>query len=91
VRGIPFAAVFVAMVVVAIVALICQLDSLPASANQILAADGMTNIKLTGWQWFACGADDSVNTGFEGLKNGHYVKGVVCGAWNKGYTVRYLP
>lgn len=64
-------------------------DIAPAEATRILSADGVSNITLTGYSWFACGRDDSFSQGFSGKKSGQSVRGVLCGGWMKGDTIRY--
>ena len=90
-NDVPFGFLMVAIVIAGILGLVFQMQELPLKASQILAADGMTDIQLTGYKFLACGNDDTTNTGFTGKKNDHIVKGVICGSWVKGYTVRYLP
>lgn len=60
------------------------------NASRILEADGVTEIEITGYQYFGCGKDDTVHTGFRGHKNTKKVAGVVCSGLFKGYTIRYF-
>lgn len=60
-------------------------------ANKALKAMGFTDIKTTGYKWFACSDDDWYHTGFE-AKNpqGVIVNGTVCsGFFFKNSTVRF--
>jgi len=62
-------------------------------ATSLLQAQGLTDIRLTGYSAFfaGCSEDDSYNSGFEAKDvRGNYVKGVICGGNFKGYTVRYF-
>lgn len=60
------------------------------TAARILVNDGFSNIKLTGYNWFACGQGDYYSTGFVGVKNGRVIKGTVCsGLIFKNATIRY--
>lgn len=56
--------------------------------KRVLAADGVTEITLTGYDFFTCG-NDTFSSGFKGVKNGKQVSGAVCAGWLKGYTIRY--
>lgn len=63
----------------------------PDHARQVLSDEGMKDITITGYSWFACGKDDSIHTGFEATSvSGRRVKGTVCeGMLFKNATVRY--
>lgn len=63
------------------------------NAQRILSENGYKNIEITGYDWFGCGKDDDLSTGFNATSpSGHYVKGVVCSslfpAFGKGSTIR---
>lgn len=60
-------------------------------ANKALTAMGFTDIRTTGYKWFACSDDDWYHTGFT-AKNpqGLQVSGTVCsGFFFKNSTVRF--
>lgn len=62
----------------------------PDDAKRVLEIAGYTDIQITGYSWFSCSGDDSMQTGFmaTGL-NGAKVKGVVCGGlFTKSQTIR---
>lgn len=61
-----------------------------ASATKALQVAGYSNIKITGYDWFACGRDDSYSTGFTAISpSGIEVDGAVCqGLFFKGSTIR---
>lgn len=60
-------------------------------ARRALEAEGFKDIKVTGYDWFACAKDDTFHTGFTATnREGKHVSGVVCsGLLFKGATVRY--
>jgi len=59
-------------------------------ARSVLESEGVSNVMISGYSW-SCGQDDWYSTGFSRVKNGHQVRGVVCGGWLfKGKTVRYF-
>ena len=60
-------------------------------AKRALKASGFTDIKMTGYQWFACSQDDFYHTGFIATNaQGKQVKGTVCsGLLFKNATVRF--
>jgi hypothetical protein len=58
-------------------------------ARRVLAQDGFTNIKTTGYRPFKCSDSDSFQTGFEADKNGKHITGTVCSGLLKGATIRY--
>jgi hypothetical protein len=63
----------------------------PADAERALKSEGMTNIKVTGYNFFACSKDDFYHTGFTATNFlGNNVEGTVCsGLLFKGSTIRY--
>ena len=62
-----------------------------AKARRILEAEGIKQIKITGFRFFICDSkEDWYSTGFRGIKNGREVSGAVCdGLIFKGATIRY--
>lgn len=59
-------------------------------AFRVLDQDGVTDVQITGYSWFACGHGDWYHTGFEGKRNGKPIHGTVCsGLFFKNSTVRY--
>lgn len=63
----------------------------PERATQVLAAQGYSEIQITGYDAFACSKDDTYHTGFTAKSPvGVRVKGVVCaGLMFKGSTIRF--
>lgn len=58
--------------------------------KRVLEMDGVTNIEITGYKFFACSQDDFYHTGFKGQRNGKNIEGTVCsGLLFKASTVRY--
>lgn len=61
-----------------------------STAYRVLKNDGYTNIKFTGYSWFACSQDDFYHTGFIATKNNHQIEGTVCsGLIFKNATIRF--
>lgn len=59
-------------------------------ARRVLEMDGVTDIEMTGYDWFGCSKDDQYHTGFTGIRNGHRIEGTVCsGLLFKRSTIRY--
>ena len=60
-------------------------------AEKALNAEGMSNIQVTGYSWFACSKDDFYHTGFTATNfSGNPIEGTVCsGLLFKGSTIRY--
>lgn len=57
--------------------------------NDILVADGYSNVTVTGAKYFSCSDKDTYSNGFAATKNGFQVVGVVCsGMWFKNSTIR---
>lgn len=82
------AAVLTIVVALAVTPTACEVDD--ATATRVLAAEGYDDVRLTGFEWFACGQDDGMSTGFVAKRNGLAVEGVVCcGALVKDCTVRH--
>lgn len=60
--------------------------------TKILQNEGYTNIHLTGYDAFGCADGDVFSTGFTATNsNGKEIRGVVCGGYLKGYTIRIHP
>jgi hypothetical protein len=57
---------------------------------RIMRQEGISNFRNEGYAVFGCSDSDTFKTRFSGTKNGQPIKGVVCGGWLKGYTVRYF-
>jgi len=62
-----------------------------SDAKRALEAEGYTDVRFTGYDWFACAKDDTFHTGFVAKnRDGRQVKGVVCsGLMFKNATIRY--
>lgn len=60
-------------------------------AERALTSQGFTNIRVTGYDWFACSEDDFYHTGFIAVNtSGKEVTGTVCsGLFFKNATIRY--
>jgi len=63
----------------------------PDDSKRLLSAQGLRNVKITGYNFFGCSEDDIFRTGFEATGvNGSIVKGTVCsGLFFKDATIRY--
>lgn len=63
----------------------------PNNAQQLLEAQGYTDVQITGYRWFACSDDDTYRTGFTATSPaGKSIKGTVCaGLFFKGATIRF--
>lgn len=61
------------------------------SSRRTLQQAGYKNIRITGWEMWGCGEDDTYTTGFTAQNPaGQTVSGVVCcGSWGKGCTIRF--
>lgn len=60
------------------------------NAERILKNDGFTDIKITGYNFFACSKDDNYHTGFIAKKGDKEIEGTVCsGLFFKNYTIRF--
>jgi hypothetical protein len=60
------------------------------TAERVLRENGYTDIKTTGYDFFACGKGDNFSTGFTATSpNGHKVSGSVCSGLLKGATIRF--
>ena len=59
--------------------------------RSVLQSNGMTDISITGYQFFGCSKEDIVRTGFKATSiSGQKVEGVVCsGILFKNSTIRY--
>lgn len=61
----------------------------PVDATRMLRSAGYTDIRITGYSFFACSEDDTFATGFEAKgPTGQQVKGTVCAGLLKGGTIR---
>ncbi len=62
----------------------------PKQAQKSLSGAGYTDIKITGYSWFACSNDDAFSTGFVAKgPTGVIVEGAVCsGMLFKNSTIR---
>lgn len=60
-------------------------------ARRALEAEGYSDIRITGYNFFACSKDDFFHTGFEAKnREGKRVTGTVCsGLFFKNATIRY--
>ena len=61
------------------------------ASRRTLDDAGYSNIKITGWEMWGCGDDDTYTTGYTATNpKGKRVSGVVCcGSWGKGCTIRH--
>lgn len=78
------------IIAVLLVALVAGCTS-SEDAMRALSAQGFTDVRLTGYKWFACGEGDFYHTGFIATSpTGREVSGVVCsGLLFKNATVRF--
>jgi hypothetical protein len=61
------------------------------TSTTILEEQGYTNVEITGFNPFACSEDDMYRLNFTATSpTGKPVKGVVCSAPLKGYTIRFF-
>ena len=60
-------------------------------ANRALKAQGFTDVKITGYEFFDCSQDDFFHTGFTAKNiHGEEIKGTVCsGIFFKNSTIRF--
>lgn len=78
-----------ALAALASVMLLATACTSPDKASTALAAQGYTDIELTGYAMFGCGERDTSRTGFVATGvTGVRVRGVVCSGWLKGSTIR---
>lgn len=62
------------------------------TSETILEDQGYTNVKIQGFNFFACSEDDMYRYNFTATNsNGKNIKGVICSAPFKGYTIRFFP
>lgn len=73
-----------------VVALLCSCSN-STDANKALTSMGFSDIRTTGYKWFACSEGDWYHTGFVAINpQGVEVSGVVCsGLFFKNSTVRF--
>ena len=58
-------------------------------AERVLAANGYTDVQITGYAMFSCSEDDQFKTGFKATApSGQKVSGAVCSGFLKGATIR---
>ena len=72
----------------------CLLTSCSADDNSImiLQDQGYSNVEITGVNIFSCSEDDIFRYNFTAISESQKpVKGVICSAPLKGYTVRFFP
>ncbi len=65
----------------------CDLD--PGAARRMLGQEGVSDIRLDGFDPFACSRGELTNQKFSGVKNGSRVSGYVCGDGSGAMTVHY--
>lgn len=76
------------VLIAALIALAACTDA--PKAQRVLESAGYTEIKITGYDAFACDKNDNFSTGFQARSpNGQFVTGVVCSGWLKGATIRF--
>lgn len=67
----------------------CDGDS---TSLHILEEQGYSNVQITGVNFLACSKDDIFRYNFvANSPNGTNVRGVICSAPLKGYTIRFFP
>ena len=87
------------LIIVSIIALFVgfafNLSSCGSKAHEqatIRAAEsmGMKDVRITGYEWFGCGEEDSYRDGFTAIgADGKVVHGIGCSGYNKGVTIRF--
>lgn len=61
-----------------------------SNSIRTLESHGFSNIRLTGYEPFACGERDTFSTGFVAMNPaGHHVTGTVCCGLIKSCTIRF--
>jgi hypothetical protein len=81
-------AVLVLIGALTITPIVCSVAE--SDCKRVLSEQGIRLVRVTGYQWFACGEKDYFNNGFVGIRDsGLAVEGVVCKGWFKQYTVRF--
>lgn len=79
-----------ALIVIAALALLASCGVNPEEARRALEAQGMSNVRITGYAFFGCAETDDFSSKFEAIgANGKLVTGVVCSGLLKGVTVRF--
>lgn len=58
--------------------------------EEILKADGYTDINVGGYAIFSCGIDWVSTNSFKATKNSMQVSGAVCSSFSKGSTIRIV-
>jgi hypothetical protein len=63
----------------------------PDNATRILRENGYTDVRMTGYSWYACSEDDIYHSGFQAKSPlGSQVAGTVCeGLFFKNSTIRF--
>lgn len=76
---------------IAAAALVLAACTDPKEATRVLEENGYTEVKMTGYSFFACSKDDFFHTGFEATSVvGKRVEGTVCsGMLFKNSTIRF--
>lgn len=61
-----------------------------SKAVRVLEAQGMTNVRITGYSWFGCTKGDNFSSNFTATgANGKPISGSVCSGLLKSMTVRF--
>lgn len=77
------------LLIVGLVACFAGACTAPDRSAETLKKAGYTDIKITGYEPWACGEDDDFHTGFLARNpNGDWVDGVVCCGIMKRCTIR---
>jgi hypothetical protein len=80
----------IGMILIGVSMLALAACSSPVTAEKALSDMGMTNIKTTGYAFFACGEEYAFHTGFTATNpNGKEVSGAVCSGWLGYASVRF--
>lgn len=59
-------------------------------SREALRKSGFTDVKITGYSWFACADSDDFHTGFQAKNSqGEIVEGTVCCGIAKSCTIRF--
>ena len=63
----------------------------PDESIRLLTSQGMSDVKITGYNFFGCSQDDVYSTGFAAKgQDGSNISGTVCSGFIfKGATIRY--
>jgi hypothetical protein len=75
---------------IALIALSLSGCTQPERTERVLAENGYTNVRITGYTFFGCGQGDAFHTEFVAVSpTGKTVSGVVCSGLFKGATIRF--